>query len=129
MSGLCLATSFLLYGLGWQSFTLAWTHTIEKITWEEDYQVEADGLYLIEARIKGSGAGMEVPEGAKWKGNAWAYQPKLNRFPVLKLAQAPQAGDWQLCHQQQCRNLRDIINRGLIEEPIELRPCSLGFSQ
>ena len=36
-------------------FTLAWTHSIEKIRWEEDYRVTPSGLLLGEARVKGSG--------------------------------------------------------------------------
>ena len=49
MIGLCLG----LAGVVWAQvptadFTLAWTHTIEKIRWEEDYRVTPDGLLLGE---------------------------------------------------------------------------------
>ncbi|WP_448152289.1 DUF1850 domain-containing protein [Castellaniella caeni] len=46
-----------------QAFTLAWTHSIEKIRWEEDYRVARDAqghpvLIPGKARILGSGAGI-----------------------------------------------------------------------
>jgi hypothetical protein len=82
--GLCLG----LAGVVWAQvptadFTLAWTHTIEKIRWEEDYRVTPDGLLLGEARVKGSGAGMEIPDDAELRDGAWHYQrqmPPLSRL-------------------------------------------------
>ena len=44
-------------------FTLAWTHSIEKVRWEEDYAVRFDAvlgqpvLHAVQARVRGSGAG------------------------------------------------------------------------
>lgn len=66
MMGLCLG----LAGIAWttlpvRDFTLAWMHSIEHVRWEEDYLVTADGLVPGEARIQGSGAGMEPPQGAE----------------------------------------------------------------
>jgi hypothetical protein len=43
------------------AFTLVWTHSIEKVDWQEDWHVTPDGLELVQARVKGSGAGMEPP--------------------------------------------------------------------
>ncbi|MGH8487100.1 MAG: DUF1850 domain-containing protein, partial [Pseudomonas sp.] len=54
MIGLCLGLAgVVLSELPLTDFTLAWTHTIEKIRWEEDYRVTPLGLQLGEARVKG----------------------------------------------------------------------------
>ena len=63
MIGLCLGLAGVVWAVH-PAFTLAWNHTIEKIRWEEDYRVTPDGLLLGEARVKGSGAGMEIPDDA-----------------------------------------------------------------
>ncbi|HCN88979.1 MAG TPA: DUF1850 domain-containing protein, partial [Oxalobacteraceae bacterium] len=39
MTGLCLAAAGLAITLPLQAFTLGWTHSIEKIRWEEDYRI------------------------------------------------------------------------------------------
>ena len=58
-----------------QSLTLAWTHSIEKIRWEEDWLIEGDRLRLDEARVRGSGAGMEAPSGSRFESGVWRYDP------------------------------------------------------
>jgi len=83
--GLCLG----LAGVGWAevptpAFPLAWNHTIEKIRWEEDYRVTPDGLLLGEARVKGSGAGMEIPDDAELRDGAWHYQRQMPALPLLR---------------------------------------------
>jgi len=66
MIGLCLGLAGVVWAqLPVSSFTLAWDHTIEKIRWEEDYRVTEQGLVLEEARVRGNGAGMEIPEDAR----------------------------------------------------------------
>ncbi len=47
------------------AFTLVWTHSIEKVDWQEDSRVTPAGLELVQARVKGSGAGMEPPPEAR----------------------------------------------------------------
>ena len=61
---LCLAAGAASAVLALNGFTLAWTHSIEKIHWEEDWRVEGRALVITEARIRGFGAGMEPPAGA-----------------------------------------------------------------
>jgi hypothetical protein len=58
---LCLAAGAVAASLAIDSFTLSWIHSIEKIRWEEDWRIEAGALVVTEARIRGSGAGMEPP--------------------------------------------------------------------
>src|SRR5690606_25695468 len=82
MIGLCLGLAGVLWAeVPTDEFTLAWTHTIEKIRWEEDYQLPPAGLRLQAARVRGTGAGMEVPDGAVLRDGAWHYQPQLPALP------------------------------------------------
>ena len=46
---LCLTASAVAAVLAVESFTLAWTHSIEKIRWEEDWRIEAGQLRIVEA--------------------------------------------------------------------------------
>ncbi|MCU8093386.1 DUF1850 domain-containing protein [Shewanella sp. SM20] len=98
MLGLCLGLAGTLWAqVPTDNFTLAWNHSIEKIRWEEDYNVMPQGLVLVEARVKGTGAGMEIPDDAYFKNGSWHYQPKLPILPVLRLGRTPEAGDFELC--------------------------------
>ena len=80
-----------------QAFTLAWTHSIEKIRWEEDWQVEGSALHLVEARIRGSGAGMEPPAGSRLKQGVWHYDPHLPPLAELRLTLSPYTSGYTLC--------------------------------
>jgi hypothetical protein len=70
---------------------------IEKIRWEEDYRVTEQGLVLEEARVRGNGAGMEVPDGAWLENGSWHYRRQLPPLQPLRLGRTPEAGDYQLC--------------------------------
>ena len=101
MLGLCLGLAGTLWAqVPTDNFTLAWNHSIEKIRWEEDYNVTSQGLVLVEARVKGTGAGMEITDDAYFKDGSWHYQPKLPILPVLRLGRTPEAGDFELCFTQ-----------------------------
>jgi hypothetical protein len=58
---LCLASAGVVKTLSIAAFTLVWTHSIEKTDWQEDWRITPKGLELVQARVKGSGAGMEPP--------------------------------------------------------------------
>ena len=64
LAALCLVAGSLQVSLPVTQFGLRWQHSIEKIEWAEDYEVAGPWLHLSQARIRGSGAGMEPPEGA-----------------------------------------------------------------
>lgn len=51
-------------------FSLGWQHSVRKTRWEERYRVEDQTLLLFEARVQGSGAGMEAGNGAVLR-NGW----------------------------------------------------------
>ncbi len=57
------------------AFTLAWTHSVEHVRWEEDWRVTPAGLQVVEARVRGSGAGMEPPPDARLRDGWWVYVP------------------------------------------------------
>jgi hypothetical protein len=85
-----------------EHFTLAWTHSVEKVRWEEDYRVDrlADGsprLQLTQARIQGSAAGMEPPEDAVLVGGWYRYPPKTALPAVLRLTRSSYTDDYQIC--------------------------------
>lgn len=101
-------------------FTLSWTHSVEKIAWQERWAVTPDGLVLREARVKGSGAGMEPGEGAHREDNWWVWKPRAAPLAELVLASSGATGSgWTLCTANGCQELGR--EKG---EPIVLRPCA-----
>jgi hypothetical protein len=100
-------------------FTLSWTHSVEKVEWQEVWQVLPGALRIVEARVKGSGAGMEPPPDARLKDGWWVYVPPIGPMPELRLAAsgATQSA-WRLCADGDCRNLGAEAG-----SPIVLAPC------
>jgi hypothetical protein len=111
------------------AFTLAWTHTIEKIRWEEDYRVTPEGLLLGEARVKGSGAGMEIPDDAELREGSWHYRRQLAPLQPLRVGRTPEAGDYQVCFDQGCHPLSEWLGPPQASQPaLELWSCELSSS-
>lgn len=119
---LCLAGAAAVVSLTWSNFTLAWTHSVEKIAWQEDWQVTTDGLTIVEARVKGTGAGMEPPADATFSQGWWHYRPPLGPLPRLVLARSGAVEDWRLCHDGHCLVLEVLAGSGT--GPITLYPCA-----
>jgi hypothetical protein len=112
------ATLCLAAGL----FTLSWTHSVERIEWRERWAVTDAGLILQEARVKGSGAGMEPGEDARREDGWWVWQPQMPPLPQLMLAASgATTSGWTLCDAGGCRELGRQSG-----EPIVLRPCADG---
>jgi hypothetical protein len=87
-------------------FTLGWTHSVEHLRWEEDWRVTPAGLVLVEARIRGSGAGMDPPADARLDDGWWVYTPALPPQPELLLAASGATGSgWTLCADGSCHEL------------------------
>ena len=120
---LCLAAGALSATLAVHAFTLAWTHSIEKTRWEEDWRIESGGLALGEARIRGSGAGMEPPADAVLRDGVWRYRPVLPPQTRLRLAHSPYAGGYELCHDGRCRALASLLPGLPASAVIEVFPC------
>ncbi|MDP2824316.1 MAG: DUF1850 domain-containing protein [Sulfuritalea sp.] len=106
---LCLAAGAASAVLAVSSFTLAWTHSIEKIRWEEDWRIETGALVITEARIRGSGAGMEPPAGAVLRNGVWHYRPALPPQTMLRLAHSPYAAGYEFCIAGHCAPLADRL--------------------
>ena len=125
MIGLCLGLAGSVWAtLPVAEFTLAWRHTVEKVRWEEDYRVTPQGLRLGEARVRGSGAGMDIPEGAVLRDGAWHYRRQLPPLSPLRLGRTPEAGDYQLCTNGQCRELAHWLGPPRASQPVvELWGC------
>jgi hypothetical protein len=104
-AGLCLAAGALHAFIATTHFTLAWMHSIEKIRWEEDYRIVGHTLVLEEARIRGSGAGMDPPPGAVLRDGAWHYHPELPPLPAVNVARSTYTPDYDLCIDGMCRPL------------------------
>jgi hypothetical protein len=120
---LCLAAGAATAVLAIESFTLTWIHSIEKIRWEEDWRIFGSELVIDEARIRGSGAGMEPPAGSVLKDGVWHYRPALPPQQVLRLSHSPHAGGYSLCTATLCRPLADHLPGIDNNAVIELREC------
>ncbi len=106
-------------------FTLGWTHSVEKTEWQERWMPTPQGLVLEEARVQGSGAGMEPGDGAHREGKWWIWTP--NREPVPRLvlaASGATVSGWRLCDADGCRELGTEA-----QEPLVLRSCDREQSE
>jgi len=124
MSGICLAAGVLAATLPLSSFTLAWTHSIEKIRWEEDYRIVGERLVLEEARIKGSGAGMEPPSDARLENGVWHYKPKLPPLDKLRITHSPYTAGYEICADGACNSLTAVLPGLPAIDVVEIRPCT-----
>lgn len=116
---LCILAGGKLSVLAISAFTLGWTHSVERIAWEEDWRVTGESLEILRARVKGSGAGMEPAEGARLVEGWWVYEPALPPLPELALAASGATpGGWSLCAATGCATLgADAAT------PLRLWPC------
>jgi hypothetical protein len=106
---LCLISVGVVKTLSVAAFTLAWTHSIEKVEWQEDWRVTAQGLELVRARVKGSGAGMEPPSEALLVDGWFQWKPARAAMPEVVLGNSGAAGEWQICSDGKCRTLSEIF--------------------
>ncbi len=106
---LCLASAGIVKTLSIAAFTLAWTHSIEKIEWQEDWRIAGPGLELVQARVKGSGAGMEPAPDARLIDGWFQWAPKRAPMPEVILGNSGVAGEWRLCTDGKCRTLSEIF--------------------
>jgi hypothetical protein len=103
---LCILAAGKLLTLAATAFTLTWTHSVEKTAWFEQWQVVDGGLKVVEARVQGSGAGMDPPEGAVLTDKGWEYRPQVPPLDRLILAASGATGSgWEFCTETGCRTL------------------------
>jgi len=106
------------------AFTLVWTHSIEKVDWQEDWRITAQGLQLEQARVKGSGAGMEPPSEARLVDGWFQWTPKRPPMPEVVLGNSGAAGEWRLCHDSHCQTLSEILGHPVGVNVTTMRACA-----
>ncbi|MEP7299172.1 MAG: DUF1850 domain-containing protein [Burkholderiales bacterium] len=123
LAALCLATATLNASIPVTHFTLRWRHSIEKVEWDEDYDVVGSWLHLSQARIRGSGAGMEPPEGARLVHGVWHYRLADPWRREVVLARSNFVPDYELCIDGRCRRLTHWLP--VAAGPATLTSCAL----
>ena len=126
LAALCLFAGELQAQIPVERFTLRWQHSIEKIDWEEDYLVVGSWLYLGNARVRGSGAGMEPPPGSFYANGVWHYRPApvMRWTHSLKLTRSEFARDYDLCLNGTCQTLSNWIP--ISAGTTTLKPCQIS---
>lgn len=123
---LCIAASGKFIALAATAFSLNWTHSVEKTTWSENWIVEGDTLKVVQASVEGSGAGIELPDNAVRRGNAWVYAPDLAPVEQLTLASSgATVSPWTLCTEDSCLELGAVA-----ADPVKIwvsDNCTTGF--
>lgn len=104
-------------------FTLGWTHSVERSEWRETWRVSEDRLHLVEARVRGSGAGMEPGDGAVLRDGWWVWQPDVSVPDLALAASGATGGGWRLCSDAGCREIGAAAGA-----PVVLRPCPEGVA-
>jgi len=120
---LCLASAGVVKALSIAAFTLVWTHSVEKIDWQEDWRLTPLGLELVQARVKGSGAGMEPPPEARLVDGWFQWAPNRAPLPELVLGNSGAAGEWRLCSAGNCHTLSEIFGHPLGANATTMRAC------
>ncbi len=117
----CLAVGALVISLGASEVTLSWRHSVQKSLWEELWQEGPDGLVLAEARVQGSGAGMDPPDGAKLVDGFWRWRPDLPPLREVVMRRSGATADWRICVEGRCRPLGELVPAEA--DPVVLKPC------
>lgn len=105
-----------------EEFTLSWQHSVQKTQWIEHYRVDRNALALVEARVQGSGAGMEPDPRATLRDGWWTWTPTMEPLRSLELSVSPYSSDYELCAGTRCRWLRDLAHADTTAV-VSLRPC------
>ena len=101
--------------------TVGWDHSVEKTRWEERYRIDGTELRLVEARIHGSGAGMEPAPDATLEHGWWTWRPRDTTLATLRLTLSPYTPDYDICWRERCESLQQIV---VATGVVELRACS-----
>jgi hypothetical protein len=118
---LCLATGALVVALNASEITLSWVHSVQKTNWEEVWRAEASGVWLVEARIQGAGAGMEAPPEAKLMDGYWRWHPAIPPLPEVVLRRSGATADWRVCIAARCRTMSELLPADA--DPVVLKAC------
>jgi hypothetical protein len=116
---LCLAGAGLLVQLGVNQLTLGWTHSVQKTRWEEDWRETPAGLVMTQARVQGSGAGMDPPPESRLIDGAWRWTPSVPPLRELVLRRSGATADWDVCRNGSCAPMAELVTG----DPVTLKPC------
>lgn len=121
--GLCIAAggAVLKVYAGIVAFTLAWTHSVQKTEWEEDWRIVDTKLTIAEARVQGTGAGMEPPPDSHFDGRFWRWTPTVAPLAQVVLRRSGATDDWRLCIDGACEPLSAVLPADA--DPIVLSAC------
>jgi hypothetical protein len=120
---LCLASAGVVKTLSIAAFTLVWTHSVEKTDWQEDWRITPNGLELVQARVKGSGAGMEPPPEARLVDGWFQWQPQRAPMPEVILGNSGAADEWHLCWGGHCQTLSEILGHPIGANVTVMKAC------
>jgi hypothetical protein len=119
---LCLIGAGETVRLAVTAFSLSWMHTVEKVPWMESWRVEPTQLVLTEARVKGSGAGMEPPPNARHEDGWYVWEPSNPERSEIVLRMTGFAR-WTFCADGiACRPLNALFGRDA--DPVTVKPCA-----
>jgi len=122
-----------------QRVTLRWTHSIERVRWEETYHIVPAGgsagrcppapqaaLCPVQARVRGSGAGMEPAPSAVWRNGGFEWAPDPVLVPALRLMHSTYTADYTVCVDGRCQPLTTWLglpNAAAADGVVRLRAC------
>ena len=118
---ICLLAGSTMVPLMAGAITLAWTHSVEKIVWEEDWRSGPAGLEVVEARVRGSGAGMEPPPEAKLAHGVWSWKPNLPPQAQVVMRRSGATADWRICIAGRCRPMEAYVPPEA--DPVVMKAC------
>ncbi|MCO4316459.1 DUF1850 domain-containing protein [Phyllobacterium sp. 21LDTY02-6] len=119
---LCLLAAGKTITIAATAFTLSWTHSVEKTRWQESWTVGEEALQIVEARVKGSGAGMEPPPGSELKDGWWIFKPDVPPQKKLVLASSgTTSAGWEFCAAGDCREIAAVS-----DDPVSIKVCREG---
>lgn len=119
---ICLVAGSKVAPLLAGAITLAWTHSVELIVWEEDWRAGPAGLELVEARVRGSGAGMEPPPQARLVNGTWVWKPALPPQREVVMRRSGATADWRICIAGECRPMEAYVPAEA--DPVVMKVCS-----
>ncbi|MGE4528013.1 MAG: DUF1850 domain-containing protein [Rhodospirillaceae bacterium] len=109
---LCVAVGSFSVAVYAPRFTLSWEHSIESVEWRETWRVHTKTMRLVEARIKGAGAGIKPPKDAVLKDGWFVYVPKATPQTRLVMPDRADAKPVRLCLPgDTCRPIRVFLPR------------------
>ncbi len=118
---LCLAAGTLVISLSASEITLRWRHSVQKTLWEEVWRETPTGLVIDEARVEGSGAGMDPPEGALLRDGFWRWRPTIPPQRKVVMRRSGATADWQVCIAGKCQAMSELAPHEA--DPIALTVC------